>query len=152
MEKPALSKIVASKPSKNNYCNKHDMLLELRNFKRTGVISEKLGKMLLDIAYKFVEKNSKFRNYPDKLDFIGDSILRMVSQLHKFNTEHPKANPFGYFTQVVYHHMICCIRGLHRRLDFETCLKESFKSGLTAYYSEPTYVIHDDESVIEIPE
>jgi hypothetical protein len=151
MEQTQPSKILESKPIKQNYCNKQEMLSELRDFKQSGNISEKLGQMLLDIAYKFVEKNYKYKDYPDKLDFIGDSIHRMVSQLHKFNPDHPKANPFGYFTQVVYHHMICCIRALHQRLDFESCLKESFKSGVTAYYSEPTYTV-EDESVIEIPD
>ena len=135
----SMTKILESKPVKKNYCNKHDMLAELRKFKETGKISEELGKMLLDIAYKFSDRHYKFKDYPDKADFIGDSIYRMVSQLHKFNPDHPKANPFGYFTQVVYHHMLCCVRSLRQRLDFESNLKDSFKSSISAYYSEPTY-------------
>ena len=41
-----------SKPS--DYIQKDIMMKELRRLKRTGKISEKLGKMFLDITNKFV--------------------------------------------------------------------------------------------------
>ena len=109
-------KIEKKKRKSNQYCSKKEMLAELVKYKETGVISEELGKMFLDIATKIANKSSYY-NYTEKEDWIGDIILRMLEQIDKFDVTHPKANPFGYFSLLAYRKIWTSIKLLKRNLN-----------------------------------
>lgn len=93
---------VVKKPTvSREYCNKQVMLRELRKYKATGIISEELGSMFMLIAQRY-SKKSWYSGYTEISDFVNAAVLRMVEQIDKFNPDHPKANPFAYFTQLTH--------------------------------------------------
>lgn len=86
-----------SRQSKVNYVDKKEMLQEIKEYKKTGIISEKLGLMFLKIAERY-STIYKFYAYTYKKDMIGDAVLRMVMKIDKFDPDRQDANPFAYFT------------------------------------------------------
>ena len=106
-----------------NYCSNADMTRELVKFQETGVISEELGQMFIDIATKRAN-SGKFFNYTEKEDWVGDVILRMVEQIEKFDPKHPKANAFAYFTQIANRKIISNIKNFKKRHNIKTALTE----------------------------
>jgi hypothetical protein len=127
---PLAKPLKTKKPSKNNYVDKVEMTNELRSYKKTGVMSEKLGKMFLDIANNYLRSQSCFHNYTELDDFIGDSILRMVSQAEKFDTERKNSNPYFYFTLVAHRRTIAAIKQYNRGLNFKKAMADSLNAEL----------------------
>lgn len=101
--------------TRSHYCNKAEMLEELRQYKKTGVISEKLGAMFLEIAKRYSSKPC-FYNYPDRMDWISSSVLRMIEKIDKFDVNHSKANPFFYFTRIVQRKIFAEITKVRKRV------------------------------------
>lgn len=83
----------------NNYVSPKQLKLELIEYKKTHVISDKLGQMILDIATRYASKPN-FNGYTYKEDFVADAILRVIEQLDKIDLDHPKSNPFAYLTKI----------------------------------------------------
>lgn len=81
----------------NHYVTKVEMLEELREYRRSGIISERLGWMFMELARRHSTKGN-FLSYTYRDDMISEAVFRMVSQIDKFNPDHPKANPFWYFS------------------------------------------------------
>jgi len=111
------------KKEKVQYCSKKEMMAELIHYKETGIITEHLGKMFIDIATKLANRSSYY-NYTEKQDWIGDIILRMVEQIDKFDVTHPKANPFGYFSLLADRKMWSSIKKLKKNLNLKNELTE----------------------------
>jgi protoheme ferro-lyase len=65
------------------------------------VISEKLGKMIWNIANHYATK-SCFNGYTYKDEFISDGVYKMLQQMHRIDLTHPKCNPFSYLTCICY--------------------------------------------------
>lgn len=105
------------------YVSKADMMAELIEYNKTQVISEKLGKMFLDIAQRYMSRTNFYR-YSYKDDMIGDAVARMVSQVSKFNINHPSANPFSYFTQVAHCQVLQLLKKEKRQRDSKTNLRD----------------------------
>jgi DNA-directed RNA polymerase specialized sigma24 family protein len=55
---------------------------------------------------------------------IGDAVARMVSQVSKFNINHPSANPFSYFTQVAHCQVLQLLKKEKRQRDSKTNLRD----------------------------
>ena len=77
------------------------MISELRKYKETEVVSEELGQMFLKIAQRYASRPN-FYGYSYKDDMVGDAVLRMMRYVSKFDVDHPKANPFSYFTMIAH--------------------------------------------------
>jgi DNA-directed RNA polymerase specialized sigma24 family protein len=110
-------------PVKHHYCDKGEMLAELRAYQATGVISEKLGTMFMNIAVRATTKPN-FSRYPDRMDYISESVKRMIEKIDKFNPDHPKANPFHYFSQIVKRKFIAEICRMQKRVRTHAKLAE----------------------------
>lgn len=93
------------------YVDPEDLRSELVKYRSTNVVSERLGLYLLKIATRFAT-TPRFSNYTYRDDFVNDAVYRMLEQIDKINLDHPKCNPFSYFT------MTC------RRCFFATINKE----------------------------
>ena len=116
------------KPKKpKKYCTNKEMLKELIKFKKTGTMSEELGGMFIEIATRFSNR-SDWAGYPFhvKEDFIGDAILRMVTQAHKFDVERENANPFAYFSQVVYHMFVMQVKKHYKNINIQRMMCEKY--------------------------
>lgn len=87
------------KDKKNYYVRNKDMLPEIRKYKETDIISEKLGGMIMAIANNYSNKGS-FANYTWKEDMVGEAVLTCVKYMHNFDPEKSK-NPFAYFTTII---------------------------------------------------
>jgi DNA-directed RNA polymerase specialized sigma24 family protein len=83
------------------YLTKDAMLKELIIYRDTKVITEDLGNMFILIANKYLNKHSFF-SYTWKEDMVGDAILNMIKGIDRFKIDHPKANPFHFFSTIAY--------------------------------------------------
>ena len=102
------------------YCTNKDLMRELRVYHETDVISEELGKMFLEIATRFTNRGN-WVGYPQavKEDFIGEACLRMISQIHKFDINREKPNPFAYFTQICFHKYIMEAKKYYKHINIQ---------------------------------
>ena len=93
------------KPSKNAskefYINPKELKEEIRQYKKTDVISEKLGGFLIKLAKRYSSKPN-FSQYTYREDFVADAVCRMCEQLHKIDLDMPNSNPFSYLTKICY--------------------------------------------------
>lgn len=114
------------KPRKKYYIQPEDLREEIASFQSTGVASERLGEMLIQIATGLAA-SSKFdqRTYRD--DMAGDAVLRMYKNLHLIDLDHPKCNPFSYLTMIAY------------RVYLGRCDKENKKDRAIDAYREECY-------------
>jgi len=83
------------------YIDKAELNKEIKIYKKSGEITEKLGIMLMKIANRYASKPC-FSGYTFKDEFIAEAVARMIDQLHKIDLNHKKCNPFSYLTQMCY--------------------------------------------------
>ena len=93
---------------KNYYVQNKDILVEIKKYKETDIISEELGRMILTII-KNLSRKSNFANYTWIDDMVGEAVLTCVKYLHNFNVDTSK-NPFGYITMIAYHSFIAFVK------------------------------------------
>tara|TARA_R110002020_G_scaffold90534_27_gene220511 strand:+ start:497 stop:991 length:495 start_codon:yes stop_codon:yes gene_type:complete len=117
------------------YIDKNEMMEELVRYNTDGVISEKLGSMFLKLAIRYTSKPN-LSGYSYREEFIGTGVLRMISQIDKFDVDHPSKNPFAYFTQVVHNETMGILNREKRQRDIKENLREklwdevNFEEGL----------------------
>ena len=92
------------------YVSNKEMLVEMIEYKETGIVSEELGGMIFKIAKNFSNKGN-FSSYTWKEDMVGEAILTCLKYMHNFDAEKSsRPNPFAYFTQICYNSFINFIR------------------------------------------
>ena len=62
------------------YIIKDELRTELEYYKKTKIISEKLGEMILKIAHRYSSKPC-FSGYSYRDEFVSEAIYRMIDQL-----------------------------------------------------------------------
>lgn len=91
-----------SKTDPKYYVNNAELATEIRKYQTTGVISEELGVMLMNIANRFAT-HPRFFNYTYREDFVSDAICRMITTgINKINLDLPNCNIFAYMTQLCF--------------------------------------------------
>lgn len=83
------------------YIKSSDMYAELEKYHASGVISEELGVMFMKLAKRYTSAGN-LSQYTYRDEFMLAGVARMISQIDKFNMNHPTRNPFAYFTEVLY--------------------------------------------------
>lgn len=81
-----------------NYVSNAELLLEIVDFKSTGIASEELGQMLLAIANNYSSKGN-FVGYTWRNDMVAEAVLTCIKYLKNFNPE-KSTNAFSYVTQI----------------------------------------------------
>lgn len=81
------------------YVTNSDLLEQIIDFKNTGKMSEKLGKMLLTISSQYSTKSS-FSGYTWREDMISESVFTCIKYIKNFNPE-KSTNAFAYVTQII---------------------------------------------------
>ena len=91
---------------KVHYVNSKEFEEEIRQYYKSGNITEKLGESLTKIAHG-LSYAPNFINYSYKDDMIGDAIVKMFSALRnkKFRLD-TGFSPFSYFTTIAFHAFI----------------------------------------------
>lgn len=108
--------------SKKNYVNNADLLIEINDYKITGVMSEKLGEMLLEIANNF-SRRGNFASYTWREDLVADGVYTCIKYLKNFDTT-KSSNAFSYITQIYYHAFLNYIKTQNKHSDIKTRLYE----------------------------
>jgi DNA-directed RNA polymerase specialized sigma24 family protein len=100
---------------------------ELQIYHDDGVITEELGKMLLEIATRFTNRPN-WVGYPHEMknDLISEAVLRMISQIHKFDITRDKPNPFAYFSQICFHKYIMEAKKYYKQINIQRDLCEHY--------------------------
>lgn len=81
-----------------NYVENEELLEEIIKFKKTKIMSDRLGEMILLIAKRF-STIGKFRNYTWRDDMIADAVLTCVKYCHSFDPK-KSTNPHAYITKI----------------------------------------------------
>lgn len=71
-----------------HYCTNEDLLQELKIYHETGVITERLGRMFMEIASRFTNRKN-WQGYPREMkkDLASEAVARMISQVGKFDMD-----------------------------------------------------------------
>lgn len=110
--------------SNNYYITNEEMESEMKKFKDSGVMSERLGSMFISIATNYANKGN-FTGYTWKKDMIGEAVYTCVRYAHNFDPDkQSKSNPFAYFTKICYHSFLNFIKKQKKHSDIkDTCFK-----------------------------
>lgn len=100
-----------------NYVNNGELLVEISEYKISGVMSEKLGGMLLEIANNFSSRGS-FAGYTWREDLVADGVLTCIKYLKNFDTN-KSSNAFSYITQIYYHSFLNYIKSQNKHSDIK---------------------------------
>jgi len=114
---------------RTTYLNKGEMMRELIDYNESGVISNTLGAMFMKIAERYTSRRN-LSGYSYREDMIGEAVTRMVSQIDKFDINHPAANPFAYFTQVAHNQILALLNREKRQRDIKSNLRDKMWSEL----------------------
>ena len=85
--------------NKSYYIKNKQILNELSEYKKTGIISEKLGEIFITIATNYSKKGS-FSGYTWKDEMISEAILTCIKYIKNFDIEIKNPNPFAYITTI----------------------------------------------------
>lgn len=125
-----------------NYCSNVDMMKELQKYQDTGIISEQMGRMFLDIANKLIG-HSAFRGYPQTLkeDLSSLALEKMVRGVQKYNMKFDK--PFPYFTQIAWNAFIYTCKGYYKQINIKRALMQKCMASIeSSKYMNPGDVLH----------
>lgn len=108
------------------YCKNSDLLKELIECKKSGVISNKLGEYFLSIAWHLTG-HSNFRRYSYSLkeDFVGLGVMKMIKGVKSFDPEKSK-NAFAYFTQICWNSFIYSCKEYYKQINVKKQIFENY--------------------------
>ena len=95
---------------KKFYIRNKDLLPDVKKYKDTGVINEKLGLMIQQIAINYSNRGN-FAGYTWREDMVSEAVLICFKYMHNFDpTKQKHPNPFSYFTTIIHNAFINYIR------------------------------------------
>ena len=87
---------------KNHYVKNKDLIPEIMEYKKTGKVSEELGRMIMAIAGSYVNRSWFIRYSAEwKEDMISGAVETCLKYMHNFDLEKSN-NPFSYISQIVH--------------------------------------------------
>ena len=87
---------------KNHYVKNKDLIPEIMEYKKTGKVSEELGRMIMAIAGSYVNRSWFIRYSTEwKEDMISGAVETCLRYMHNFDLEKSN-NPFSYISQIVH--------------------------------------------------
>ena len=105
-----------------NYINNKDLIPLLEDYKKTGVISNELGKSFYIIAKRLSQK-SNWCNYTYRNDMINTAVLTCVKYIHNFDLNKSQ-NPFSYITQICHNAFVAFVKKEKKHSQIkDTCYK-----------------------------
>lgn len=90
--------------SKKYYVTNKELLVEIKTYLEEDVITERLGKMILQIANGVASKPN-FSGYTWREDMVSEGVLTVLKYMKNFDPE-KSSNPFSYFTMIIYNAFI----------------------------------------------
>lgn len=149
---PQKRKRIRTKKGSELYIDSKEMMKELIHYNNTveydengekiksGEITEVLGAMFLKLARRYTSKPN-FVGYSYRDEMISESVYRMISQIDKFDVDHPSKNPFAYFTQICYHQVLTMINKEKRQSE----IKDNIRAKLWDEVCEQEEIVKYEE-------
>ena len=98
-------------PGKKYPVTNEELMPLIFEYRRTGLVSEELGRKLLQIARNLSNLGS-FHGYTWKEDMVSDGVLTCIKYMYNFDPmKYGKPNPFAYFTSVIRNAFLNYIKG-----------------------------------------
>lgn len=120
-----------SKSKSKYYVTNKELLVEIKLFKESGVISEKLHLMFFKMASQIGTK-ARFSGYTWIEDMISDAYLKCCNVAHKFDDA--QTNPFGYFTTVIIHYFWDALASENKQKNIKERLRDEQVNQLFTRY------------------
>lgn len=85
--------------TKNVYLTSDEIYEEWKQWKETGVISERMGKQMMTLAQNVITSHH-FSGYSKEMrdDMISDGVMKIIKNLHNMKEEY-KSSFFSYWTR-----------------------------------------------------
>lgn len=130
------------KNTKQIYLNNKDLLVEIKNSKKAGMMTDKLALMLQTLTRRYAKKGN-FANYSYNDDMQGYAMLMLCKTWTSFD-ENKSNNPFAFFTQCIKNSFIQYLNQERRARDIKN--KTLIESGLSPSFS---YILDYEENFHE---
>lgn len=139
-----MAKKTKAKPKTGkHYVTNAEMLSELKDMKRTGVISEKLHLIFYKMAEQIGTKG-RFSGYTWIEDMVSDAYLKCCTVAQKFDLS--RTNPFGYFTTVIVHYFWDALAGERKQKNIKERLRDDQLSQIYFRYGITFKVGHENKN------
>jgi len=119
------------------YIDNVEFLEEIRAYKQTGVISDRLARMITLLAQR-VGTHRYFCGYTFVEDMVQEGILKCIEKIDNFDPD-KSSNPFAYFTQIIWNVFRQCLNSEKKQYDIRDAL-------LIENMCNPSYNYHDRHS------
>ena len=108
-----------SKTKKNIYLTSDEIYEEWKQWKETGVISERMGKQMLKLAQN-VMTSHHFCGYSKEIreDMISDGVIKIIKNLKNMKEEY-KSSFFSYWTRCVWTSSIVYLKKHYKDVNFK---------------------------------
>ena len=105
--------------TKNIYLTSDEIYQEWKQWKETGVISERMGKQMLTLAQN-VMTSHHFCGYSKEIreDMISDGVIKIIKNLHNMKEEY-KSSFFSYWTRCVWTSSIVYLKKHYKDVNFK---------------------------------
>jgi len=124
-----------------NYVNNEDILKEISIYKDTGVMTEKLGIILIQIM-KGLSSKGNFYGYTWKEDMVAEGLLTCVKYLKNFDPEKSQ-NPFSYITKIGYMSFIAYIKKQKKHSEIKKTCYEFHENNMETEHTSDTMDYQD---------
>jgi len=139
-EKPAETPVTPAKPAtppKKHYVRNKDLLPEIIDCREKGIVSDKLGRMLLLIVENYARKYN-WANYTFRDDMKGHAMVHLSNAALKFDPARSN-NPFAYYTQVAKNAFIQIIKQERKQRDIKDLHIVEGGEGLPSWTFQDAY-------------
>lgn len=121
------------------YCTNASLMEQLIKWRDSAekpedrVISEELGKMILMIGQKLLNR-SEFRNYTNELkeDMLGTYCMKLIKGLKNYNFKF--GNPFAFFTTAAWNSYLMVIQKHYKQQNIKHSIMTKLADELQAYH------------------
>lgn len=119
------------------YVTNEQIMEELKKYKENNEMSEKLGKIIIQIM-KGLSSKGCFNGYTWKDDMIAEALLTCVKYLKNFDPEKSK-NAFAYITKIGYTSFISYIKKEKNHSQIKKVCYE--------FYEEKMEITHEGDAI-----
>lgn len=105
----------------SNYVENDEFLEEIRKTQEKGKYTEKIGKILLNIV-DGIGSRPNFSNYTWLEEMKGDALIIALKAVYSYDIDHPKNNPFGYFSRTIWWSFLTTIKKENQKGKIKTKL------------------------------
>ena len=115
---------------RNNYIDRNELHSEMKTYKDTGIISERLGQLFLTMI-DHILGHSNFRNYAYDLkeEMKSHALLMIIKYVHNCNAyERDATSVFAYVTTIIFNAYRQVLKKYYKQLNLKRELEKHYIS------------------------